>query len=52
MCRECLGYEALSPDIPASVAQAGFSRCALVIALEGLAPEIAWATAQQSKGWI
>ena len=35
------GYEVMRPDIPASVAQAGFSRCAFVIALEGLAPEIA-----------
>ena len=39
--RVLAGYETLRPDIPASVAQAGFSRCALVIALEGLAPEIA-----------
>ena len=35
------GYETLRPDIPGSVHQAGLSRCCLVIALEGLAPEVA-----------
>ena len=35
------GYEALGPETPGAVHRAGLSRCALVMALEGLAPEIA-----------
>lgn len=35
------GYETLRPEIPGSIHQAGMSRCVLVMALEGLAPEVA-----------